>query len=69
MYVQIGTTQAIAVSAIIAVVQPGQFTPSAFVRLLAAPEAVRSYVVTDEFVYGSPYRAQALLKKIQETRL
>ncbi|MBT2584171.1 hypothetical protein [Planococcus sp. ISL-109] len=69
MYVQIGTAQLIATSEIIAVVHHEQYVPSAFVRLLVSPDAVKSYVVTDDFVYGSPYRTQALLKKIQQNRL
>lgn len=69
MYVQIGTTQVIAVSEIIAVVHHEQYVPSAFVRLLVPTDAVKSYVVTDDYVYGSPYRTRALLKKIQENRL
>lgn len=69
MYVQIGAAQLIAVSEIIAVVHHEQHVPSAFMRLLVPLEAVKSYVVTDDFVYGSPYRPQALLKKIQQNRL
>lgn len=69
MYVQIGSTQVIAVSEILAVVHHEQYMPSTFMRLLVPPEAVKSYVVTDDFVYGSPYRPQALLKKIQQNRL
>lgn len=69
MYVQIGTSQLIAVTEILAVVHHEHYAHSAFTRLLVPPEAVKSYVVTDDFVYGSPYRPQALLKKIQQNRL
>jgi FAD synthase len=69
MYVQIGSDQLIVITEIIAVVHPEQYVPSAFVRLLVPQDAVKSYVVTDDFVYGSPYRTQALLKKIEQNRL
>lgn len=69
MYVQIGASQLIAVTEILAVVHHEQYVHSAFTRLLVPQEAVKSYVVTDDFVYGSPYRPQALLNKIQQNRL
>ncbi len=69
MYVQIASSQLISTDEIIAVVDPEHYVPSAFVRLLVPTSAVKSYVVTDDFIYGSPYKAQALLKKIQENRL
>lgn len=69
MYVQIGAAQLIATTEIIAVVHHEQYVPSAFVRLLVPKDSVKSYVVTDDFVYGSPYRTQALLKKMEQNRL
>jgi hypothetical protein len=69
MYVQIGKAQTIQTSEIIAVIQYENDVPAAFVRLLAPKSEVRSLIVTTDFSYGSPYRAQAIVKKIQEQRL
>ncbi|GKW44313.1 hypothetical protein NCCP2050_00050 [Planococcus sp. NCCP-2050] len=51
---------------IIAVIHYENYVPAAFVRLLVPIEHVKSYVVTDEFVYGSPLKAQAIVKHLNE---
>ncbi|TWT06244.1 hypothetical protein FQV26_00065 [Planococcus sp. CPCC 101016] len=69
MYIQIGAAQILRIAEIIAVIQYENKMPAAFVRLLVPKESVKSLVVTEDFTYGSPYRTQALLKKIEENRL
>jgi hypothetical protein len=69
VYVQIGKAQTVQTSEIIAVVHYENYVPAAFVRLLVPMDEIRSYIVTADFVYGSPYRAQAVVKKIKEQKL
>ncbi|TWT00634.1 hypothetical protein [Planomicrobium sp. CPCC 101079] len=69
MYVQVGKTQTIQINEIIAVIHHENYMPAAFVRLLVPREEVRAFIVTADFVYGSPYRAQAIVKKINDRRL
>lgn len=35
-------------------------------RLLVPIDKVKSFVVTDDFIYGSPLKAQAILKQIMD---
>lgn len=65
----IGKEQMIRIAEIIAVIAHENYVPAAFVRPLVPIENVKSFIVTDDFVYGSPLRAQAVLKKIQQNRL
>ena len=69
MYIQIGAAQILQTADIIAVIQYDNKMPAAFVRLLVPVETVKSLVVTEDFIYGSPYRTQAIMKKIEENRL
>lgn len=69
MYVQIGPDQTIQIKEIIAVIHFENYVPAAFVRLLVPKSEVKSFIVCNEIVYGSPYRAQAIVKKIKEQRL
>jgi hypothetical protein len=67
--VHIGKEQTIRTAEIIAVIAYQNDVPAAFTQLLVPIEKVKSFIVTDDFVYGSPLRAQAVLKKIQQYRL
>jgi len=67
--VHIGKEQTIRIAEIIAVTAHEPYVPAAFVRLLVPLEKVKSFIVTDDFAYGSPLRAQAILKKIRQNRL
>ena len=69
MYIQIGAAQILRIAEITAVIQYENKMPAAFVRLLVPRESVKSLVVTEGFTYGSPYRAQVIMKKIEENRL
>ncbi|MGI2328456.1 hypothetical protein [Planococcus sp. YIM B11945] len=66
---QIGKAQTIRITEIIAVIDWKNEVPAAFLRPLVPEKDIKSYIVTDDFVYGSPYRAQAIIKKIKERRL
>lgn len=59
MYVQISTERVVRTESIIAVVAENR----------RGTDQVRSVVVTDKGKYASPYRTQALMKKIEEGRL
>ncbi|MBZ5199585.1 hypothetical protein HU147_00020 [Planomicrobium chinense] len=65
----IGKEQTIRIAEIVAVTAHEHYVPAAFVRLLVPLDKVKSFIVTDDFVYGSPLRAQAILKKIRQNRL
>jgi len=67
--VHIGKEQTVRTAEIVAVIAHENYVPAAFLRLLVPIEKVKSFIVTDDFVYGSPLRAQAVLKKIQQNRL
>lgn len=69
MYIQIGAAQILRIAEIIAVIPYKNKMPVAFVRLLVPMESVKSLIVTEDFIYGSPYRTQAIMKKIEEHRL
>ena len=69
MYVHIGKAQIIQINEIIAVIHYENYVPAAFLRLLVPMDEVKSFIVTDDFVFGSPYRAQAIVKKVKEQRL
>ena len=69
MYIQIRAAQILPIADIIAVIQCENKKPAAFVQLLVPVESVKSLVVTEDFIYGSPYRTQAIMKKIEENRL
>lgn len=69
MYIQIGAAQILQIAEIIAVIPYKNKMPVAFVRLLVPRESVKSLIVTEDFTYGSPYRTQAILKKIKEHRM
>lgn len=59
MYVQIGNGQILLIDSILAVIPENK----------EDDKQIRSIVVTDDRTYTSPYRAQALVKKIEEGRL
>lgn len=69
MYIQIGAAQILRIADIVAVIQYEDEMPAAFARLLVPVENVKSLVVTEDFIYGSPYRTKAIMKKIKENRL
>ena len=69
MYVSISTGQIIRTDEIIAVISHENYKPAAFVRLLVPIDKVKSFVVTDDFIYGTPLKAQSILKKVKEQRL
>lgn len=69
MYVSISTDHTIRITEIIAIVSKETYTPTAFMRLLVPIDKVKSFVVTDDFIYGTPLKAQAILKKINEQRV
>ena len=64
MYISISTEQTVLASRIIAVISTENYAPSAFTRLLVPIEKVKSFVVTDDFTYGSPLKAQAIMKQL-----
>jgi hypothetical protein len=69
MYISISPGQTIRTNEIIAVISHQNYRPAAFVRLLVPIDKVKSFVVTDDFIYGTPLKAQSILKKVKEQRL